>query len=205
MSRTLGRFGRTSPSVRPHGGPHSRLVRPVAWQLARRRSPHTTPCRCCCNARLPQPAHRKASAEAFGVPSITVCPFAPTAAAESYFQSPPNGKNHQSCSTRSAFRCTVQCTPSDSRLYVGVACQWSSQPSFYSSDHVCSTGHEHEHKCSTATLVPLLSNPTYCLLRYCCCCSFISTSKSTTPCCHVFNAAVKKSHTRREEAMRAQS
>lgn len=48
VSRTLGRFGRTSPSVRPHGGPLSRLVRPVAWQLARR-SPHTTPC--CCNAR----------------------------------------------------------------------------------------------------------------------------------------------------------
>lgn len=48
VPRTLGRFGRTSPSVRPHGGPHSRLVRPVAWQLARR-SPHTTPC--CCNAR----------------------------------------------------------------------------------------------------------------------------------------------------------
>lgn len=90
----------------------------------------------------------------------------------------------------SALRQTRDCVCS-----VACACQWSSRTSFYSLDHVCSTGHDTHTQMFYCNFGSRLSNPTYCLLRYCCCCSFISTSKSTTPCCHVFNAALKKSHT----------
>lgn len=168
VSRTQGRFGRTSPSVRPHGGPHSRLVRPVAWQLARR-SPHTTPC--CCNAR--QGCHSQPTQEqAFGVPSITVCPFAPTAA-ESHFNRHPTKSiiNHAAPPPPFGVQCSALRQTRDC-MYVGVACQWSSRTSFYSLDHVCSTRH------GTHNVLLQLWFPTfqpYCLLRYCCC-SFISTS-----------------------------
>jgi hypothetical protein len=97
-----------------------------------------------CKARLSQPAHRKAKArqeQAFGVPSITVCPFAPTAA-ESHFNRHPTKSiiNHAAPPPPFGVQCSALRQTRDC-MYVGVACQWSSRTSFYSLDHVCSTRH----------------------------------------------------------------
>lgn len=153
-----------------------------------------------CKARLSQPAHRKAKArqeQAFGVPSITVCPFAPTAA-ESHFNRHPTKSiiNHAAPPPPFGVQCSALRQTRDC-MYVGVACQWSSRTSFYSLDHV-SVRHDTAHTMFYCNFGSRLSNPT---VYYATAAAAAAVHSSVpqllkpTPCCHVFNAAVKKSHT----------
>lgn len=179
VSRTLGRFGRTSPSVRPHGGPLSRLVRPVAWQLARR-SPHTTPC--CCNAR--RSALRPSLCALSRPPLLNHISIATQRKASSIMQHPLRLSVYSAVhSVKLATVCRRGMSVVKPNLFLFLG------PRLFDT-----TRHT---QCSTATLVP--DFPTLRTVYYA---TAAATAHSSvpqllkpTPCCHVFNAAVKKSHT----------